>query len=294
MLSRSYAIVQDRGIEIVFDLQVLGPLKLFVRGVEARLGPKQRVLLLALWLAGGEAISPGRLTELVWDGDEPPGSRMTLRSHVHRLRNLIGHNSGGGTEREAVLVTERVGATLCYALRIPGEMVDAAKFERLATEGRAALADGRFADAAALLGGALGLWRGAALADVAGRPFAVAAITRLEEMRRAAVVARAEADLALGRRGALIGDLRSMLAEWPDDGELLRLLVISLHRAGRQAEAAQACREAIELALSHGLDPSDLQALQHAVLTGSASLADGHPALRHADSRPPLLPVPPS
>ena len=46
------------------------------------------------------------------------------------------------------------------------------------------------------------LWRGDALADLAYESFAQAPIARLEELRLAAVEARIEAELALGRDAA--------------------------------------------------------------------------------------------
>jgi len=56
---------------------------------------------------------------------------------------------------------------------------------------------------------ALALWRGRALSDVADLDFARPEITRLEELRLAAVEARIEADLALGRHSELVGELEA-------------------------------------------------------------------------------------
>ena len=49
---------------------------------------------------------------------------------------------------------------------------------------------------------ALALWRGPPLADLAFEPFAQAEIARLEEQHLAALEARVEADLNLGRHAA--------------------------------------------------------------------------------------------
>ena len=57
-----------------------------------------------------------------------------------------------------------------YLLRVaPGDL-DIQEFESLVAEGRAALAAGDAERAAALLGEALGLWRGPLLADVPPSP----------------------------------------------------------------------------------------------------------------------------
>jgi len=52
--------------------------------------------------------------------------------------------------------------------------------------------------------GAIGLWRGQPLADVAGRPFALAEIRRLEAAYRAAPVARVDADAQCSLDGSVI------------------------------------------------------------------------------------------
>ncbi|WP_425574684.1 BTAD domain-containing putative transcriptional regulator [Nonomuraea africana] len=59
------------------------------------------------------------------------------------------------------------------------------RFERLAGEGRHVLAAGDHGGAARLLGEALGLWRGPALADVIDAPFAGERAARLAYLPRA-------------------------------------------------------------------------------------------------------------
>jgi DNA-binding SARP family transcriptional activator len=56
----------------------------------------------------------------------------------------------------------------------------------------------------------LALWRGPALADFAYDDFARTEIARLEERRRAVLEQRIEADLALGRHTALVGELAAL------------------------------------------------------------------------------------
>ncbi|HXP22396.1 MAG TPA: BTAD domain-containing putative transcriptional regulator [Streptosporangiaceae bacterium] len=222
-----------------------------------------RVLLLCLLLAG-QPVPARRLAELVWDAAEPDGWQVTLRSHVYHLRRAL--KSVSSADGPGVLVTERVGTTACYALRIPPESIDVVRFERLVAAGRIALDAADHPAAAALLADALALWRGQPLADVAGRSFAVPEVRRLESLHRFARTARIEADIALGRHREVIGDLEGMLARWPTDDLLRRLLVGCLCRAGRYSDAARACRDGIELALAHGLDVTSLEALQRDVL----------------------------
>jgi DNA-binding SARP family transcriptional activator len=273
-----------REATLLIDMRILGPLAVRVDGRPIGLGPRLRVLLLSLVVASGQPVPASRLADLVWPGGEPDGWPATLRSHVCHLRRALA-GTGQADAADAVLVTERVGAASCYALRIPREMIDAACFEQLVTEGRSMLAAGRHATAAALLREALALWRGTPLADVAGQPFAVSEIRRLEALYRTAQMGRIEASMQLGLHREVIGDVEAMLARWPGDHGLLRLLVTCLCRSERPGEAAWACRAGIELALDQGLDISSLQALQRDVLTASPN----HGALRQttpAGTRP--------
>ena len=79
-----------------------------------------------------------------------------------------------------------------YVLEVaPGEF-DLECFRDLAERGRDALAAGRPGEAATVLREALGIWRGAPLAEFAYEPFAQGAIAQLEELHLAAVEDRVE------------------------------------------------------------------------------------------------------
>ena len=99
-----------------------------------------------------------------------------------------------------------------YRLAVDPDDVDVHRFERLTRDGRQALAAGDASRAAALLREAAGLWRGPALADVTGAPFAEAQVARLEELRVLAAEDRAEAELRLGGHHDLIPELRDLVA----------------------------------------------------------------------------------
>ena len=72
------------------------------------------------------------------------------------------------------------------------------RFERLQSEGRAALDAGDAQAAADRLREALALWRGPALAEFT-EPFATVEAAHLDERRRVCLEDRIDADLALGR-----------------------------------------------------------------------------------------------
>ena len=133
---------------------------------------------------------------------------------------------------------------------------------------------GRAEEAAALLREALGLWRGAPLADLAFEPFAQAEIARLEEQRLCALEARVEADLATGEHVALVGELRQLLVAHPARERLTGQLMVALYRSGRQSEALAAYRDARRaLVEDAGIEPGpELQRLHGAVLDQDPSL----------------------
>jgi DNA-binding SARP family transcriptional activator len=257
----------------VIHLEVLGPLVVRAQGTTVRLGPSLRALLLCLLCADGELVPAGRLADLLSESGSRAGSPATLRSHVSHLRRAISDAAGPGAGTESVIVTDRVGEATAYALRLDADKVDASRFMRGAASGIRELRAGHPEQASHILREAIRLWRGQPLADVAGRSFAQAEIRRLEAAYRAALVARVDADAQCSLDGSVIAELEAMAERWPDDEAVRALLVTCLYRSGRTAEAARACRDAIEFALQHGLEPRRLAALQTEVLTGSLQSA---------------------
>ena len=143
-------------------------------------------------------------------------------------------------------------------------------------------------EAAGALRRALGLWRGPVLADLADYAFTRPEAARLEELRLAAVEARIDADLALGRHDALTGELEQLAGEHPLRERLHGQLMLALYRCGRQADALAAYRRARDLLAGDlGIDPGEpLQRLHASVLAHD-------PALEWTDPRgPPTVTAP--
>ena len=162
-----------------------------------------------------------------------------------------------------------------YRLRVEPDELDAERFERLAGEGAMALGKKSYGEAAELLIEALALWRGPALADLRYDSFAQGEIARLEELRIAALEDRIEAELGLGRQEQLIGELEALVAEHPLRERVRALLMLALYRAGRQAEALEAYRQARETLLEElGLEPGpELRDLEQAILRQDETLS---------------------
>jgi hypothetical protein len=175
-----------------------------------------------------------------------------------------------------------------YLLRIEPDQLDASRFERGLEQATQELRRGEAGRAASRLREALGLWRGPALADLAYEGFAQGAIGRLEELRLAAMEARIEADLILGRDGALVGELEALVAEHPLREQLRAQLMLALYRSGRQAEAVEvyhATRRALVDEL--GIEPSPaLRELAGKILRHDPSLERGPPSVDGAEPAP--------
>jgi predicted ATPase/DNA-binding SARP family transcriptional activator len=223
-------------------------------------GGRLRALLARLALDAGRPVSIGTLVDAVWDDELPGDEQHALQSLISRLRRSLGDGEA---------ITPAPGG---YRLAVEPDAVDAHRFERLATAGSAALRAGDPERASATLGEALALWRGPALADLAGQRFAVTAAAALTDLRLTAIVDRAEAELALGRGAGLVAELQDAAAEHPLHERLAARLIAALFAAGRQADALDAYeRVRAQLADELGAAPSpDLQAAHLAVLRGDA------------------------
>ncbi|WP_433461745.1 BTAD domain-containing putative transcriptional regulator [Spirillospora sp. CA-128828] len=228
-------------------------------------GPARRALLALLLVRPGEVVSADRLADEI----DPAGalSAHSLQSQVSRLRTALG----------AGAAIERAGAG--YRIVVEPDDVDASRFERLAGEGRAALAEGDDARAAALLNEALKLWRGPALAGLPESDTARGAAVRLEEHRLGALEDRIEAGLRLGEHRAAVPELRELVGRHPLRERLAGLLMRALFAEGGQAEALVVFEETRRrLADELGADPSaELTALHRQLLSADPAPSPAAP-----------------
>jgi YVTN family beta-propeller protein len=244
------------------EFRILGPLEVQDNGRLAPLGgTRQRAVLAILLLHRGEVVSLDRLVDELWGERPPDTATKTVQVYVSRLRKEIG---------QGVLLTRGGG----YVLDIEADQLDAARFERLAAEGRYALERGEANAASDLLRQALDLWRGPALADLAYEAFAQSEVARFEEVRLVALEHRIEADLALGDHAGLIPELETLVREHPARERLRAQLILALYRAGRQADALAGYRDARRALVDElGIEPGrELQELERAILAQDPAL----------------------
>jgi DNA-binding SARP family transcriptional activator/tetratricopeptide (TPR) repeat protein len=262
------------------EFGLLGPL--LVRRDEVLsplLAGKQRVLLAALLLNGGRTVSSYELTELLWEAEQPASARITLQNYVKRLRQSLGD---GGHD----LIATRGGG---YAIDLGVAGFDVPAFEGLVTRARESASTDRWDRAALELRDALGLWRGAPLADIACDQLAREHVPRLAELRLQATELRITADLQLGLHDELVAELRQLITAEPLRERLHALIMLALYRAGRRSDALAAYRDACRvLADELGVEPgTELRRLHGQVLHGKPAGPD-QAGLPRAASRPAL------
>ncbi|NDU75489.1 AAA family ATPase [Actinomadura sp. DSM 109109] len=256
---------------------ILGPLD--VRDGAARpveiAGRRLRALLVRLAAEAGRPVSAERLLDDLWEGDPPGGN--ALQALVSRLRGAAGRD-----------VVEHGPAG--YRLGIDPGGIDAVAFERGVAAARAESDPRVRADG---LRAALALWRGPALADVAGADFAHPAIARLEELRLAAVEDRVDAEIAAGLPVPPVADLEPLAAANPLRERLRGQLMRALYAAGRQADALEVYEETRRaLADRLGVDPSPELAAVHLSILRRETSGPAPEPVPPPPSRPPAVPRP--
>ena len=268
------------GSDVLF--RVLGPVEVSSSGQILPLGgPKQRALLADLILNAGRVISTTRLIDDLWGTDSPPTASHTVETYIARLRRVLRDGSVA-----AVLLTRPPG----YVLDVEPGQVDAVRFERLVRDAATAAERDDHQQASALLGAALSLWRGQALADVADAPFARGAARRLDDQYLLAQERRIESGLKLGRAQDLVRELEALVVSHPYHEPFYRQLMLALYRSGRQSAALDVYRRARGLLADElGIEPvPELRRMEQAILRQDPEL-EQPPAARQQPSaaRPP-------
>jgi DNA-binding SARP family transcriptional activator/tetratricopeptide (TPR) repeat protein len=244
-------------------LRILGPVEMqdcddgLRRG-----GPQLRLLLALLALSAGQVVPVAGLVDAFWEERPPPSARASLQILVVRLRKSLAVVPGCSIDRYGD----------GYRLQISPRLVDVYRFRSLV---RSAQATGDDDQAIAVLGEALALWRGPALADVSGTAMVEVIRAGLAEEHLSAVQDRFGRLLAVGRDAEAAADIPLMLARHPLAERLAGMLMIAWYRSGRQAEALQVFRDLRgRLASELGVEPgAELQRLHQQILSGDPALA---------------------
>ena len=249
---------------------LLGPLRVWRGETAVDLGPlQQRVVLAVLALQAGRPVSRQHMIDAVW-GETPPRNAVNLvQRHVSGLRRVLEPNRLGHVP-SGVLAWTDAG----YLLTLPPGALDLDIYERELGRARAARTAGQLGEAAEALRAALRLWRGP-VCDGLYSPFLDAQRDRLAESRISIVEERIELELAIGDHADPIAELRELVAEHPLRERLRGLLMLALYRAGRQADALTAFRDARRhLREELGVEPGvPLQLLHQQILAADPKLS---------------------
>lgn len=244
----------------VLQIRALGPLEAATKGTAVPLGaPRQRAVLARLLVARGAVVSVDRLAEDLWHGTPPAKALVSLHAYVSNLRRLLEPERPPRAPAR-LLVTSAPG----YALRLPGEAVDAWHFEARLELARKAPAP----QARELLAGALACWRGPAFQEHADEDWAAPEVARLTELLADARELAAAADLRTGSPAGAARAAAELVAAQPLREEGWRLLALAQWACGRQADALTTLRRAGSVMREElGCDPSPvLRGVERAIL----------------------------
>jgi DNA-binding SARP family transcriptional activator/DNA polymerase III delta prime subunit len=264
--------------------EVLGPLRIRTdQGDVAITARRERVLVALLLLQADRAVPVDQLVEALWSDRPPHSARNQIQACVSQLRRRLTDAGAPGD----VIVTEPIG----YRLRVDLRQVDVHEFRALLREARAAVAAGRYSEARDGYRAAVELWRGPVLAGIDSVEVARTAAA-LDEEHAQALQERIEVELRLGGAGELVAELTDLVQRYPYREGLQAALMRALYRAGRQADALAAFRQARRLLRDElGAEPGEeLQRLHHAILNRTADLETGAVAAISDPVR--ALPVP--
>jgi predicted ATPase/class 3 adenylate cyclase len=237
-------------------------------------GPNSRSLLACLLVRANEVVPADSLVAAVWPRQRPARAAASLQTQITRLRDVLEpdrtRDRSGGPANGRI-----VHDTGGYVLRCTVDELDALAFEDGTRRAQAALAAGRWDEAAATAAEALAWWRSdEALVGYADQPFAGWRAVQLDERRVVTIECGVEARLALGHHRELVAELNDLVDRYPLRESLWGHLILALYRSGRQADALRAYERVRQILRTElGLIPcADLVQLQDRILAHDPAL----------------------
>ncbi|WP_198655420.1 AfsR/SARP family transcriptional regulator [Streptomyces geranii] len=253
--------------------QLFGQLRAWRGDAEVDLGQlQQRVVLAVLLLNSGRPVGRERLMDAVWGGTAPARAANLLQRHASGLRRALEPERSPRAPSGLLTWTEAG-----YLLTLGTGRLDLRDVDRLIDQAHAARAGGDLSATARALHAALDLWQGR-LCEGMSSPLLDAERDRFEERRLSVLEERIEADLLLGDDFDLVGEVRRLTVEHPLREGLHGLLMLALHRGGRQAEALAVYHHARRLLRDElGIEPGQrLRRLHARILAADPELDAPH------------------
>ncbi|MFD2415770.1 AfsR/SARP family transcriptional regulator [Amycolatopsis pigmentata] len=272
-MAKNVPIPREGGNEMDHRIRyrALGPLSVRRAGREVELGwHKQQSVLATLLVEMNRPVPVATIIEAVWHGGQMPrDARNAVQTYVSRLRRLLEPDRGVGWPGR-VLVSTGSG----YLLRGDPALVDLEMFERHLVGAQKRYQHGDLPAAGTQLDTALRLWQGHPFTGLDG-PVVEAQRRRFGDLHLTARELRAQISIDRGRTTEAIAELRDLVAVNPGREHLWALLMLSLYRASRQAEALAVFQDVRRrLADELGIDPGpELRELHERILRGDVGPA---------------------
>ncbi|MCT9090715.1 winged helix-turn-helix domain-containing protein [Streptomyces sp. ASQP_92] len=222
-------LIPRRSLPPVISVKLLGRFEVHdSRGklVDIR-GDVARRVLAHLLLAAPHVTPNHRLIEAVWEGDEPESAIDQIRKTVSRLRREL----PGGSD---LIRTEPGG----YRIFLPSEQIDLGLWREAIQRSSLLIQEGKRREALETLTQGLDLWRGRALAGMAGRPFTGEAVA-LHEERSSALETWCRLGLEHLDTRAVVARLRREIRLDPVQEKVWGILIRTLAASGRRLEAIE-------------------------------------------------------
>lgn len=262
------------------QVNVLGPLRVVVDGVETDLGSEsQRMLLALLALSPDSPVARHTIIDALW-GNEPPADAVSvLHSRVSRLRRQLRCGSGDGPD----IVWTKAG----YRLTIADDRLDLSVFRSGLARARRQQEAGEIAAALETYAEVLKQWRGQPVADLQ----ALQAHPSVTELLRVRLEVAAEFGHVANKHGRYAIALPELqrVAETDELHEGIHaVLMIALAGTGQQAAAlAVFVRLRRELAERFGADPGpELTIAYKRVLNQDLDVPSAAPVSAHRQLPP--------
>lgn len=241
------------------SFRMLGLLQVRSARVTAR---RQQVVLAMLLLNANRVVPLESLLDALWGGTPPATARAQIQTSISALRRLF--VTAGVGERIRV-------RGLGYTIELAPAELDLHVFEDLVSRGRAELAAAKPDAAREAFRSALALWRGEPLTGVDSGTVRANQV-RIAERRVEAFEDCFDAELQLGLHNEIVGEISTMVEEFPLRERFVGQLMTALHRCGRRVEALAAYRAVRQTFVDElGLEPGDeLRRLHQDILNGHA------------------------
>ncbi len=253
---------------------LLGPLSVTHDGVAViPTAAKPRQLLALLLLNDGETVPIASLVSELWDDTPPRSALTTLQTYVLQLRKEFAKIPGMCPQSVArdLLQTRHGG----YLINLGGAEFDLHEYRTLVDAGNRFQRADDPAGVVVACTRALGLWQGAALADVDQGRFLRAETAQLEQSRLTTLETLFDAQLRLQRHREVLSELAAMVVQHPLHEHIHAQYMLALHRSGHRARALEVFgRLRGELTTELGIEPSPLlRWLHRAILASDSSLS---------------------